>query len=94
MTTTVTGKNQVTIPAEVARALGLVRGSRIEWVVSPDGRKAEVLVCPSKRELARRLQGAGRKYLKPGDDPVGDLCREREQDDEERMKSLLGGGGE
>ena len=32
-------------------------------------------------ELARQLMGAGRRWLKPGADPVGDLIREREQDD-------------
>jgi hypothetical protein len=36
---------------------------------------------PSRGELARELMGAGRRWLKPGADPVGDLIREREQDD-------------
>ncbi len=35
----------------------------------------------SRGELARELMGAGRRWLKPGADPVGDLIREREQDD-------------
>jgi hypothetical protein len=36
---------------------------------------------PSRGELARQLMGAGRRWLKPGADAVGDLIREREQDD-------------
>jgi hypothetical protein len=36
---------------------------------------------PGRGELARQLMGAGRRWLKPGADPVGDLIREREQDD-------------
>jgi hypothetical protein len=36
---------------------------------------------PDRGELARRLMGAGRHLLKPGADPIGDLIREREQDD-------------
>jgi hypothetical protein len=36
---------------------------------------------PSRGELARELMGAGRRWLKPGADPVGDLIRDREQDD-------------
>ena len=36
---------------------------------------------PSRGELARELMGAGRRWLKPGADPVGDLIRERELDD-------------
>jgi hypothetical protein len=36
---------------------------------------------PSRGDRARQLMGAGRRWLKPGADPVGDLIREREQDD-------------
>jgi len=36
---------------------------------------------PRRGELARELMGAGRRWLKPGGDPVGDLIREREQED-------------
>jgi hypothetical protein len=38
-------------------------------------------VLSSRGELGRELMGAGRRWLKPGADPVGDLIREREQDD-------------
>lgn len=38
-------------------------------------------VPPNRGELGRQLMGAGRRWLKPGDDPIGDLIREREQDD-------------
>jgi hypothetical protein len=31
--------------------------------------------------IESQLMGAGRRWLKPGADPVGDLIREREQDD-------------
>jgi hypothetical protein len=36
---------------------------------------------PDRGELARELMGAGRRWLKTGIDPIGDLIREREQDD-------------
>jgi hypothetical protein len=35
----------------------------------------------SRGNLARELMGAGRRWLKPGADPIGDLVREREHDD-------------
>jgi hypothetical protein len=35
----------------------------------------------SRGDLVRQLMGAGRRWLKPGADPVGDLIREREQDE-------------
>ena len=43
----------------------------------------QVIIAPElARELARQLLGSGRRWMKPGDDPIGDLVREREQDDE------------
>jgi antitoxin (DNA-binding transcriptional repressor) of toxin-antitoxin stability system len=51
-----------------------------------------VLAGPSASQncadLAAQLQGAGRKYLKPDDDPVRDLITEREREDSERAASL------
>ena len=51
--------------------------------VGESGRKARSLLkpLPNRGALARQLMGAGRRWLKPGADPVGDLIREREQDD-------------
>lgn len=43
--------------------------------------EAAEAVLPNRGELARQLMGAGRRWLKPGADPIGDLIREREQDD-------------
>lgn len=83
MTTMVTGKNQVTIPAEVARKLGIERGTRIEWEVAEDRRQAVMTVKPSRGELARSAWGLGLKYLKPGEDPIAELIAERVRDDEE-----------
>ncbi|MCA9972972.1 MAG: AbrB/MazE/SpoVT family DNA-binding domain-containing protein [Anaerolineales bacterium] len=36
-TTTVTGKNQITIPAKLARPLGIQPGTRIVWSIRDDG---------------------------------------------------------
>lgn len=79
---TVTGKNQITIPAAIVRALELEPGMQVEFEL---GQQRTVAMRPveSRAELARRLQGILRPYLKPGDDPIADLIREREQDDEE-----------
>jgi hypothetical protein len=39
-------------------------------------------VSLNRGELARQLMGAGKRWLKPGDDPIRDLIQEREQDDQ------------
>nr|MBP8975032.1 hypothetical protein [Anaerolineae bacterium] len=36
----------------------------------------------SRAEKVRRLEGMLRPYLPPGEDPVADLIREREEEDE------------
>jgi AbrB family looped-hinge helix DNA binding protein len=80
MTTTVTESNQVSIPPEIVRDFDIHPGTQLEWTRSGEG---AILLRPisSRGELARQLMGAGKRWLKPGADPIGDLVREREQDD-------------
>ena len=80
MTTTVNESNSVSIPPEIAREFDIHPGTRLEWAKTAEGVIA-VKPLPSRGELARHLMGAGRRWLKPGADPIGDLIREREQDD-------------
>jgi len=80
MTTTVTDSNLVSIPPEIARDFDIHPGTRLVWAKTGEG-AISVTPLPSRGELARQLMGAGRRWLKPGTDPVGELIREREQDD-------------
>jgi AbrB family looped-hinge helix DNA binding protein len=78
---TIIGKNQITIPAAIARALHIEPGMQLEFELNEDN---SLVVRPveSRAELARRLQGKWRYLLQPGDDPIGDLIRERVEEDE------------
>lgn len=82
MITTVTGKNQITIPAVLARQLKIQPGQRIDWTISVDGALMARLL-PRKEKLARQAAGMGRKWLEEGVDPVADLIDERVRDDED-----------
>lgn len=80
MITTVTGKNQITIPAKLASQLEIRPGTRLDWSLGQDG----VLIVrplPSRGELARRAAGMGRSWLPEGVDPVTDLVEERLRDE-------------
>ena len=88
MQTTVTGKNQVTIPSEVARKAGIRRGTKLNWSVSKDGKTVRLSVAPTRGELGRRMMGLAREYLKPEDNPIADLITERVRDDADRMRAL------
>lgn len=80
MITTVTGKNQVTIPAKLASAVGIQPGVQIEWAIGGEG-VLIAQVLPSRGELARKLEGIGRSWLRESDDPIADLIAERVQED-------------
>jgi bifunctional DNA-binding transcriptional regulator/antitoxin component of YhaV-PrlF toxin-antitoxin module len=90
MTTTVTDGNNVTIPGDIAADLGIKPGTHLEWRRSDRSRDTIVVkVVPVDRTaLAKSLFGAGKKFAKPGDDPIGDLVRERALEDAEREASL------
>lgn len=80
MITTVTGKNQITIPAVLARQLNIQPGQRIDWQIGKD----DILIAkllPRKSELARQAAGMGRGWLAEGEDPVAELIDERIIDD-------------
>lgn len=81
MITTITGKNQVTLPAELVRELELAPGTRLDWRIGPN-RTLIATPQPSRAQLAAELMGAGRPYLRQGSDPVADLIAERVADDE------------
>ena len=89
MTSTVSIGNQVAIPGNLAAELGIKPGTRLDWersIGSVD--TLLVKIVPNRADLARSLFGAGKKFLKPEDDPIGDLVRERTQEDSEREASL------
>lgn len=79
---TITGKNQITIPAAIVRELELEPGMQLEWKVE-DERTIIVRPVLSRAELARRLQGKWAHLFGPDDDPIGDLIRERILEDED-----------
>lgn len=81
MITTISEKNQITLPAEIVRTLELAPGMQLDWTIGPDG----TLIAsprPTRAQRVNALMGAGRKYLRPGSDPVHDLIQERLQDEE------------
>ena len=86
MITKITDKNQMTLPAKLAKALGLTPGTEPEWEIGPN-RTLIATPRPTRAQRAAALWGAGRKYLRPGSDPVGDLIAERLQEDEDPAAS-------
>jgi AbrB family looped-hinge helix DNA binding protein len=77
MITTVTQKNMVTIPAEVARRFGIKPGWKLDWQPVEGKNEIIVRVIPDRGERARQLLGTGRKFS-PDRDAVAELIAERE----------------
>jgi AbrB family looped-hinge helix DNA binding protein len=80
MITTVTGKNQITIPAKLARELDIAPGTRLDWAKGDEGILI-VKIIPNRAELARRLAGRGRRHLRQGSNPIQDLVEDRARED-------------
>jgi len=79
MITTVSDKNMITIPAELARSYGIKSGDRLDWQAAEETDEIIVRVIPNRGELARRLLGAGRR-ISPERDSMAELIAEREQE--------------
>ena len=82
MITTLTGKNQITVPAELARSRGLKLGTRFEWRETDRPSVLEVVILPDTASIASSLRGLGNRFRKLKGSPVDRLVRERERDEE------------
>jgi len=84
MITTVTTKNMVTIPAELARKLGITPGCRLDWFEPVEGSSdIRVRVIPKRGDQAHRLMGSANKWS-PERDAVGELIDDRVREDQEK----------
>ena len=79
---TITGKNQLTIPAAIVRELQLEPGMQVVWEIEAD-RTIVVRPVLTRAERVRQLEGKWAHLFPPGSDPISDLIRERELADEE-----------
>ncbi len=88
MTTTLTGKNQITVPAEITQKLGLTTGAQFEWAVGHRPDRIIITIKPTRKQLLARVRAIGRRFNKRGQDPIADVIREREEDDRLREEAL------
>lgn len=76
--TMVTGKHQISIPAEIARACGIEPGWKVEWRLGRVPGERVLRLIPGRATIARRLHCAGKRWIRSGQDPVTELAAERE----------------
>ena len=79
MTTTVTTKNMISIPSELARMFQIKPGYTFDWLPSDKPEEIIVRVIPDRQVLSRRLMGAGAK-VSPERSAVLELIEERKND--------------
>ena len=83
MTTSLTGKNQVTVPVEITRELGLEAGARFDWSRGETPGTIVIHVQPSIRQMLDRAQELGRKMKAghfKGRDLIAELIAERAEE--------------
>ena len=83
MITTVTGKNQVTVPAKLAAAEGIEPGTRFAWSFTEREHVLEVRVLKTVSEVAAELRGRGARHRSRPGSAVDALLRERDQEERE-----------
>jgi bifunctional DNA-binding transcriptional regulator/antitoxin component of YhaV-PrlF toxin-antitoxin module len=81
MITRVTGKNQVTVPAEIARKEGMRPGTRLEWRSTGRAHVLEVRVLPDPASLAAQLRGRGNRSRRLSGSAVDRLVAQRTAED-------------
>ena len=60
MISTLTGKNQVTVPAELARQYGLEAGTRFDWTAGDKPGTIVIEILPSTKQLLERARELGK----------------------------------
>jgi bifunctional DNA-binding transcriptional regulator/antitoxin component of YhaV-PrlF toxin-antitoxin module len=78
MTSIVTGKRQLTVPAKIARILSIDTGTKVEWLEGNKPDEVILKVKPSRSQLLDRLEKISSKYRGRGPDSSVVLDQERE----------------
>lgn len=81
MITRITGKNQVTVPAEIARKEGMRPGTRLEWRPTDRAHILEVRVLPDPVSLSGYLRGRGNRSRRYAGSAVDRLVEQRTVED-------------
>jgi bifunctional DNA-binding transcriptional regulator/antitoxin component of YhaV-PrlF toxin-antitoxin module len=76
MVTTVTRKNQVSLPSALTAQAGILPGARLDWSLDPSG-DLRARPLPSRQQAVKSLRGRGRHLLVNGQSPVAELITER-----------------
>jgi hypothetical protein len=79
MKSTVTTKNMTSIPAGIARAIGIEPGWKLDWALGAGEDEILIKAIPGRGERARRLMGRGRS-LAQGRDIVAELVQDRKEE--------------
>ena len=88
MVTKVTGKNQITIPSVVAKRMGIVPGTALDWQYTDSEGILEVRVLPPVADWAEALKGAGQRHSRAGGSQVKALHDERASEETDRTEDL------
>jgi AbrB family looped-hinge helix DNA binding protein len=81
MITRVTGKNQITIPAALARELNITAGTELAWSKGKKPGTLSLYVKPTPEATVREIRELGAPYRAQARQMLADLEKMREEDD-------------
>jgi len=79
MITSLTGKNQITVPAEIVAKLHLEPGTQFDWAIGQASNQLVVTIKPTRKQMLERVRELGKQWKVKN--PVEILINERVQDD-------------
>ncbi len=81
MATKVTGKNQITIPASIAREYNIHPGTELVWRQGREGNTILLKIMPSVDEQLNDIREDAARYRIDADSALADLQRMRDEED-------------
>ena len=81
MISRVTGKNQITIPAALAREFNITAGTELAWSKDRKAGTLSLYVKPSPEAMVREIRELGAPYRTKAKKMLADLERMRNDDD-------------
>ncbi len=76
-----TGKNQVTVPAEIVAAAGIEKGSQFVWTLGDQPNELRIKLLPSRAQAIREIEEISKKYRGQGKRVLAELANARRRED-------------
>lgn len=87
MTTALSGKNRITVPAEITRRMLLAAGTQFDWAQGDAPNQITITITPTRKQRRQRVRALRRQAKRPCVDEGAKWVKWREDEDDGRTRS-------